>query len=1086
MKLSEFSVNRPVTTVMATLSVVILGFVSVGRIPLESFPSISSSGITVTATYPSSSPEEVEREITLPLESSLATLSNIDQISSTSSGNSASVRVDFNVGTDMDLATMEVRDRVDQVRGLLPDEVTRVQIWRWQSDQRPILSASMAWRGEGDRLLDIARKVIEPRLLRLEGVVNVGIEGIEEKQLIVELDQEHLEAHDVSLPYLANQVRGNNVNISLGRVDDGGHRYLVRALGEYTTTEQIGAQPLQGRDLLLRDLGSVVFDYPEKKNYERLNGIDAVSVEVYKASNATVVNVAQAARLALEKIEAEYGDQLEIEIVRDRSTDVLREVNNLANSALLGALLAVGIIFIFLRNIRSTLVIAMAIPVSVFCVFTGMYVAREFFGSSITLNMVSMMGLVLAVGMLVDPAVVALESIFRKREEDGLDARQASLEGSQEIGMAVVASSLTTICVFIPFFFLSTSGMTRWMGDAGITICLAIAVSMGVALSVIPLATSRLFKAGFQRFDPFIKGAMGIALTVLAVWLFFRVGGLAWFNLWLKQIGASIAAMTWSTALVLGIVCLLIFALARYGRRRSMRQSYIGLLNWTLDHRLMTLVATVALLSTGIYLFQQIPQQGIPRTPDRRVDITVEMERSYSLEEVKALFTNMEQLVLAKGKDLDVESVSSRFRQRGGSLTVRLVDADEGHLSTAAAGRSVMGMLPKKVGVNYKMGRQRSWMGNVLGVEVLLKGRDPSVLAVLAEEVQAKLARLPGVQDVDTSLEDGEEEIQVQIDREQTLSYGLAARDVATSISTALGTRRTSTYKTQDREIDLVLQLQEADRATMDQLKNNAFEGRDGNRVQLGTLADFRIKQGPQELKREDRQLNLTVFANTSNRREAFQLMGPVRQMMGAMTLPIGYSWSLGGQARWVQQETGDNYFIMVFAVLLIYLIMASLFESLIHPFTIILAIPFSLIGVSLGLYLFDIPLDANGMLGLLILFGIVVNNGIVLIDHINHFRREGMPRRQAILRGGQNRMRPILMTAFTTVLNLMPLVLPMLYGNAEGFSQRWGPVGLVVVCGLISSTVLTLVLAPTLYSLLDDLGLWMRRVAHAAKVQRA
>ena len=1081
MKLSDFSVKRPITTVMVALCTVVLGFVSVDRIPLESFPTISSTGITVSVNYPSSSPEEIEREITLPLEESIATLSNIDKISSTSSGNRASVRVDFIAGTDMDLATMEVRDRVDQARGLLPDDVTRVQIYRWQSDQRPILSASLAWRGNDDRLLNIANKVVEPRLLRLDGVVNVVIEGIDEKQLIVALDQEHLEAHNMSLPYLANQVRLNNVNISLGRVDDGGNRYLVRALGEYAATEQIGNQPLQSRDLLLRDLGSVTYDYPQKKNYERLNGVNAVSVEVYKAANSTVVDVAQTARQALEKIAAEYNGQLDIEIVRDRSTSVLREVNNLVNSALLGALLAVGIIFIFLRNIRSTLVIAVAIPISVFCVFTGMYIAREFFASNITLNMVSMMGLMLAVGMLVDPAVVALESIFRKRQEEGLNALQAALQGSREIGMAVVASSLTTICVFIPFFFLSSSGITRWMGDAGITICLAIVVSMLVALSIIPLATSRLFRDSYERFDSVIKIIMCVGLAALAVWLYLRVGGMTWFTLWLKQIGQSIASISGNTGIGLGITALLLVLLLRHSRRQSMRQSYTVLLSWTLNHRLVILVFTVFLLSGGIYLFRQIPQQGIPRTPDRRVDITVEMERSYSLEEVKVFFTDIEQQLLAKSNELDAESISSRFRQRGGSLTVRLIDADEGQLSTAEAGRTIMAMLPKKVGIKYKMGRQRSWMGNALGVEVLLKGRDPNVLAILAEEVQQRLVLL-GVQDVDTSLEDGEEEIQVLVDRDQALGYGLAPRDVATSISTALGSRRTSTYKTEEREIDLVLQLQEEDRTTMDQLKNNAFEGRNGNRVQLGTLADFRIKQGPQELKREDRQLNLTIFANTSNRREAYKLMGPIQQMMGKIALPTGYTWSLGGQARWAQQETGDNYFVMLFAVLLIYLIMASLFESLIHPFTIILAIPFSLIGVSLGLYAFDIPLDANGMLGLLILFGIVVNNGIVLIDHINHFRREGLPRHQAILRGGQNRLRPILMTTFTTVLNLMPLILPMLYGNAEGFSQRWGPVGLVVVCGLISSTILTLLLAPTLYSLLDDLGLWVRRVTYAAR----
>ena len=333
------------------------------------------------------------------------------------------------------------------------------------------------------------------------------------------------------------------------------------------------------------------------------------------------------------------------------------------------------------------------------------------------------------------------------------------------------------------------------------------------------------------------------------------------------------------------------------------------------------------------------------------------------------------------------------------------------------------------------------------------------------------------MKDVDNSLEDGEEEILVRVDREQALSYGLSPQDVGSTIATALGTRRSTSFKTRDREIDVVMQLAEEDRVDLEQLVNSRYEARDGTPIQLGTIASFQVREGPTNLRREDRMLTVTVFANTENRMQAFRMTGQVEAMMAAVTLPPGYSWSLGRQARWMQRDVADSNFTLIFAVLLIYLIMASLFESLIHPFTIMLAIPFSLIGVAMGLYLLDVPMDNNAMLGLLILFGIVVNNGIVLVDHINHFRREGMDRHQAILRGGQNRMRPILMTAFTTILNLMPLVLPMIFGTAEGFAQRWGPVGLVVVSGLATSTLLTLILAPTLYSLLDDMAAWMRRV---------
>ncbi|MFT5087697.1 MAG: HAE1 family hydrophobic/amphiphilic exporter-1 [Candidatus Latescibacterota bacterium] len=1084
MSLSEFSLKRPVTSVMVTLSILVVGYVAFERLPIEQFPSISSSGISARVSYNSASPEEVERLITVPLEAALGTLNNVDRISSSSGNGRADVRVDFKAGTDMDLANMEMRERADQARSFMPADVDRVQLRRWQSDQRPIVYANMAWKGDGDRLLQVIQKVIQPRLLRLNGVADAQIDDLEDKQLTIELDREQLQAHNISLGQLGWQLRENNVNLSLGRVLDSGQRYMVRAIGEFDQAEQIGTMPLMGGQFRMRDIGEVVYGYPEKTRYERLNGIDAAQVEVYKSSTANVVDMGQAVTAELKKIEAEYNGLLEVEIVRNRAEDVLNEANKLVDSALLGAMLAMMIIFAFLRNIRSTMVVALAIPTAALCVFIGMYIAREVFGSSITLNMVSMMGLMLAVGMLVDPAVVVLESIFRRRQEDGLGSREAALVGSREVGMAVLASSLTTICVFVPFFFLSDSRSAVWMRDAGMTICLAVIVSMIVSLSLIPLATSRLFQEGIERFDRYLKVLVIGVVGGIAYWRIYDIGwrGLQqWWEHWLKMIGTSIVGMVWTTAVGLAVAAVLFVLFALYCRRHGLRGGYGNLLNWTLNHRWVALMATVALMGTGYHLYNQIEHRGQPWQPERRVDISLEIDRSYSIDEIREHFDGLEETLLDKREALDIESLTTSFSQRRASIRAHLVAADDGKLSTMEAGRAVMALLPPKVGFKYKMGRSRGWSGNNLGVEVQLRGRSEEVLAVLIEDVKARMEQLPGVEDVDTSLEDGEEEVHVEVNRSQALNYGLSPREVASSISTALGTRRTSSFKSDDREIDIVMQLNEGDRATLEQLKNTRFEGRDGNAIQLAALADFDVRRGPRQLSRENRELTVTVFANTADRRQAQAMIPKIKAMMEGMELPPGYSWDLGRAARWMEEDESDINFTAIFAVVLIYLIMASLFESLIHPFTIMLSIPFSLIGVALGLYAFDAPFDNNGALGLLILFGIVVNNGIVLIDHINHLRAEGMSRRDAILLGGQHRLRPILMTAFTTILNLMPLVLPMVYGTAEGFSKRWGPIGLVVVCGLTSSTLLTLILAPTLYSLLDDVAIWFRRVVRAA-----
>ncbi len=1084
MSISEFSLKRPVTSVMVTLSVLVVGYVAFGRLPIEQFPSISSSGISARVNYNSASPEEIERLITVPLEAALGTLNNVESISSSSRNGSADVRVDFKAGTDMDLANMEMRERVDQARSFMPSDVDRVQLRRWQSDQRPIVYANMAWKGENDRLLQVIQKVIVPRLMRLNGVADAQIDDLEDKQLTIELDREQLQTHNISLSQLGWQLSENNVSMSLGRVVDGQQRFMVRAVGEFDRAEQIGDLPLVGGQFRMRDIGEVVYGYPEKRRYERLNGRDAAQVEVYKASTANIVDVGLSVAEELERIESEYAGKLDVEIVRNRATDVLDEANKLVDSALLGALLAMVIIFAFLRNIRSTMVVALAIPTAALCVFIGMYAAREIFHSTITLNMVSMMGLMLAVGMLVDPAVVVLESIFRRRQEDGMDSHQAALVGSSEVGMAVLASSLTTICVFVPFFFLSDSRSAVWMRDAGVAICLAVVVSMIVALSLIPLATSKLFREGVERYDGYLKVLVLLCVGGLVYWRVEGVGwdGIAlWWSHWTSMISDSLLNMEWTTAAGLAGFVLLLGLLGWFGRHHGLREGYGALLNWTLDHRWVAMVATVGLTWTGYHLYNQIEHRGQPWQPERRVDISMQIDRSYSLEEIRAHFDRIEEILLAKKEELDVDALMTNFSQRNAGITAYLVSADDGKLTTMDAGRKLMELLPPKVGFTYKMGRSRSWSGNNLGVEVQLRGRSEEVLEVLIEDVKLAMEKLPGVQDVDTSLEDGEEEIHVEIDRSQALNYGLSPRQVASSISAALGTRRSSSFKSDDREIDIVMQLNEGDRATLEQLKNSRFEGRDGADIQLAALADFQVRRGPRQLSRENRELTVTVFANTEDRRQAQALIPKITEMMQGMEMPPGYSWDLGRAARWMQEDQSDTNFTAIFAVVLIYLIMASLFESLIHPFTIMLSIPFSLIGVALGLYAFDAPFDNNGALGLLILFGIVVNNGIVLIDHINQLRSEGMTRREAILIGGKHRLRPILMTAFTTILNLMPLVLPMIYGTAEGFSQRWGPIGLVVVSGLTSSTLLTLILAPTLYSLLDDVAIWCKRVVREA-----
>jgi HAE1 family hydrophobic/amphiphilic exporter-1 len=1074
--MSEFAVNRPITTVMTVISVMVLGVISLFRLPLEYMPSFTWPAMYVSVDYPSSSPEEVARLIARPIEDIMGTLSDVKGISSTASGSSARIRLEFDMKADMDLVAVHVRDRLDQVRNLLPDDVNRIEIRRWNSEDFPILEYSLTWAGENNNdLVDVYNQMILPRIQRLEGVGNVNLQGLDEKVLLVNVDQNKLSSHNLDFRTINRSLRTNNANISAGFVADGDRRLPVRAIGEYEEMDQIGAQPLRG-DIQLKDIADVSYDYPEKKSFERLDGRESISLEIQKSSTANMVHTANLVRAELGKILDEVGhDKLKAHIVRDRSNDVTTGISNLAQSAIMGGILAVVAIFVFLRNFRSTLIIGSAIPVSALCVFLIMYFMRQFTGATITLNLISMMGLMVAIGMLVDPAVVALENIFRKRYDEGLDPKTAALEGSDEIGVPVLAASLTTICVFIPIIFVTDSRSSLFMRDFALTVVISVAASFFIALSLIPLATSRAFRDGLTRLDLVLKIGVGAA-AVIGIFALFTYtdytlnsifGSIAQFFTALWAVSTSIQV---TFGILFGCVGLLVL---RY-RNIGLKGAYERLITTTLHYRWATLSTAVMILFGGNYIYSKIEQQPYRFQRSGQVSISVELPRNYNVEDARELFQQVEAILLPKSDELDFEALGTRYStRRSNRLTIYLKPPEESKLSSDEVKEKVMALLPKDIpGVRFKTGRSR---GGSVGVGVEIKGRNPRVLEILAEDIRLQMASLQGVNEVETSLESGTEEIRVTVNRQRAQRYGLSPQEVASNIASALGTRGGTQFKTPNGEIDITVQLREEDRATLEQLKNSEFES-DAGMVTFASLADFDVQKGRNTIRREDRMSTVSVFANTESSAR-FRVGMMMQARMQEISLPKGYSAEMDRSFRWMTEEQSQDSTMMLFAAVLIYIIMASLFESYVHPFTIMFCIGFAFIGVALGLYTTGVAMDSNAKYGLLILFGIVVNNGIVLVDHINRYRKQGLFRREAIIRGGQDRLRPIMMTATTTIIGLMPLVLPMLYGNSDGTARRWGPIGLVVISGLSVSTLMTLVLLPTVYSLMDDVSHYAKRV---------
>ncbi len=1027
----RFAVERRVTMGMIILGVLVLGWLSLLRLPLEFLPSFSSSNITVMAPYRSSSPEEVERLVVRPLEDALGTINGIDTMSANAEADSARITLSFVDGTDMDMAAVDVRDRVDRARHLLPDDLERVNIWRFQTSDIPVLRFDISADWPVERFYDFTENVLQRRLERLEGVAQVSVSGIRTPELQVLLDPNRLQAHRVDVRDLVSLLRNSNLNVSAGDVKEGSRKLLVRSVGEFETPAEIRGLPLNGEGLRLGDVAEVVYGLPQQEQFNYLNGQEAVTVFINKTSSANVLAVVDRAKEELEAISRlPEAAGLEYHIFNDASVDVRKGLGQLGNAGLIGGLLAIGSMYLFLRRFRTTALVALAIPISVIATFVLMYLMRQAGLSDITLNVVSLAGLMLALGMLVDNSVVVIESIFRHRNELGEDSRTAALYGASEVALPILASTVTTICVFLPLIFLNTGGRFKlYMENIGITVCIVMVASLLVALTVVPMAAVPLLRGQESRPSRFIDRLTG---------------------------------------------------------------SYGWVLHFTLRHRFLFVLSIVAMFAGVVHLFTTIERAFSSRSLERQVILKVDTPRQYSPEQTAALYETLYTLLDSRREELDIADISYAFdrgtgRSRAGwrrsrQFDIYLLDEDDSDLTTGEVRERLRELLPVKAGVDLRIAAGQGRHGSS-GIQIELMGDDPVVLELLSQQVADRLAALPMIRDVDTSLESGDEEIQVRVSGDRAMQVGLSSRAVAATVNNALSSRAVSHFKTGEREVEMVMQYREEDRETLDQLKNVPVFAASAP-LPLGAVAEFEFVAGPRSIERENHLAQVSVSANTTDPTASFAAMGMISRMMNEIALPPGYEWSFGRWNRHMQEDQNSGLFALLFALPLVYMLMAALFESFTQPLTIMFSVPFALLGVGLVMKFANQPWDTMTMLGLIVLLGVVVNNAIVLIDHINFLRQGGLSRTEAIVKGGQHRLRPILITAVTTILGLMPMVAPFLFpqwfGPVEGRAATWAPIGLIIVGGLTTSTFLTLIIIPTIYSLIDDFTLFLRRVVKA------
>lgn len=1036
--LARFAVDRRVTISMIAIGLVVLGYVSLTRLPLEFLPSFGANSLWVSVEYESSSPEETERLIVRPLEDSLGTIPGITVLTATANANSGNVSVEFDEGVDMDLMVVEARDRVDRIRHLLPDDIDRINIRRFQSSDIPILQFHLGAPWERERLFDFAEDIVQPRLERLEGVASVDVRGVRRRELRVSMDQARMAALNVDVRDISTVLSQNNVNVSGGTITDGSRKLIVRTVGEFQRPEEIRETPVGDAGLRLSDVADVTYEFPTQTSFDYLNGEEAVTFRIYKASNANVLEVADGVKAQMSDIAAisRYQD-IDVRYIQDSSLDVRGGLSQLAMAGLFGGGLAMLILLLFLQKVRTTLLVAVAIPLSIITTFVIMYLGRQTGLVDTTLNVISLFGLMVAVGMLADPAIVVIDSISRHFTEYKEDSRTAAIHGASAVTMPIIAGAATTMCVFVPLVFLGATmgGFFRIFTDFGFTLSVVIVASLLVALTVVPMMAGVVLRNERRVYSRTMR-------------LLSRLHG--------------------------------------------------KVIRRTLQHRFVSLMVAIGLLGVAWILYQNTERSSFDTTVEREVTINVDVPRAYSLDETREVMETVAALIEERREELEIADVVYEFRRGGGRrrggfggggrrFELYLIDEMEAERSVQDITDEIREMLPTIAGVDFRIAESRGrGPGRGGGIRLDLKGDDMDVLELVSGRVVDRLSALPWIRDVDTSLESGTEELHVTPQAERALASGAGTFAVAQTVRSALTTRPVGTIESDQREVDIVVQYPEEQRERLDHVRRMpVFVG--GAPVPVGAMADFEMVSGPRSIEREDRRPKLTISANTTVPGASFRLMGQVQEQLADIALPPGYEWSFDRWSRMGQTDFAAAGFAFAFALLLIYLIMVALFESFLHPAVIMFSIPFSFIGVAVTLKLTGQTLGNTAMLGLVLLAGIVVNNAIVLIAHVNTLRKQGMSRDEALVLGSEHRLRPVMMTALTTFCGLMPLAapyfLPELFGSVDGRAGQWAPIGLVLAGGLPTSTLLTLLLVPTIYAVTDDLKrlVWPYTTAPAA-----
>ncbi len=1007
MKLIEVATRRRVAISMLAVTLVLFGLIALKDLKVNLLPDLSYPTLTVRTEYRGAAPEEIETLLTRPVEEAVGVVKNVLSVKSVSRAGQSDVILEFAWGTDMDRAGLDVREKLEILQ--LPLEASRPLLLRFNPATDPIMRFGLTSSVSDEASLKALRRFAEEEIKKLiepvEGVAAVKISGGLEDEIQIEIDQRKMAQLNLSLEELSSRLAAENVNVSAGRLEEGTQRYLVRTINQFATVEEFGdliLKPGTTRPIYLRDFARVRAGFSEREAIIRMNGQEAVEVAIYKEGDANTVSVAKGIKTRVKELSEDLPKDMAIETVDDQSVFIDRAISEVIKAALLGGLLAVLVIFVFLRNFWFTFTIALSIPVSIIATFFLMGQA------GISLNIMSLGGIALATGLLVDNAIVVLENISRHRTA-GEGLVSAAIKGASEVGGAVIAATLTTIAVFLPLAFVE--GIAgQLFRDQALTVTFALAISLGVAVTLIPMMAS-------------VRGQQSMGATGISKWV----------GLWFAS-------------------------------------AYEYLLDHALTHRFLTLFVATVLLFLSVMLLQRTGTELVPQLEQGRFNVTLEAAPGTSLEETDRIEGELQQIAAADPSVNYVYGVAGS----GNRIDANPTESGENIARMLVVMKPEAGMDDQQ----RVIGNLRTRVGDLAGLdanfsspellsfdkplEIEIQGYDLDSLRLASDEVLRRLRKSRSFADVESSLERGHPEIQIYFDQERAAALGLTVKQLSDQVVGKIRGRVATRFSWRDRKIDVLVRVSEAERQSIAAVRQLIINPESEFPVPLSSVAEIRVAEGPAEIRRGDQERMALIQANLADGDLGSAVL-EVESLLAGMKLPYGLTMFIKGQSEEMAASFKSLLFALGLAVILVYLVMASQFESLVHPFVILFSIPLAAVGVALALWLTDTRLSVIVFIGLIMLAGIVVNNAIVLLDLINQLRERGMERIAAIKEGAKLRLRPIMMTTLTTVLGLLPMAL----GIGQGSEMRT-PMAITVIGGLLTSTLLTLLVVPVMYSLLD------------------